>query len=139
MYKPLPKNLTLGESEIHDIGLFAREDIKRGYQLGVSHIQVGKELYRTPLGGFINHSDTPNCIKTNSLKTTKLPDEEKGPKYIVWNLSTLKDIEAGEELTIKYTFYSIKKDFLEESQKEKKELEESYRESVRQTNERKNK
>ena len=57
----------------------------------------------------------------------------------MWNLSTLKDIEAGEELTIKYTFYSIKKDFLEESQKEKKELEESYRESVRQTNERKNK
>ena len=139
MYNPLPKNLTLGESEIHDIGLFAKENIKRISQLGITHVQVGVDLYRTPLGGFINHSDTPNCIKTSSLKTTKLPDEEKGPKYIVWNLSTLKDIEAGEELTIKYTFYSIKKDFLEESQKEKKELEESYRESVRQTNERKNK
>jgi hypothetical protein len=31
------------------------------------------------------------------------------------------------------------KDFLEESEKEKKELEESYKESVRQTNERKQK
>ena len=31
------------------------------------------------------------------------------------------------------------KDFREEAEKEKKELEESYRESVRQTNERKNK
>ena len=31
------------------------------------------------------------------------------------------------------------KDFLDEAEKEKKELEESYRESVRQTNERKNK
>jgi hypothetical protein len=30
-----------------------------------------------------------------------------------------------------------KKDFLEEAEKEKKELEESYQESVRQTNERK--
>tara|TARA_R100000306_G_scaffold59084_1_gene57857 strand:- start:308 stop:463 length:156 start_codon:yes stop_codon:yes gene_type:complete len=33
----------------------------------------------------------------------------------------------------------INKDFLNEAEKEKKELEESYRESVRQTNERKNK
>jgi hypothetical protein len=32
-----------------------------------------------------------------------------------------------------------KKDFLEEAEKEKKELEESYRESVRQTKERKEK
>ena len=107
MYQPLPKNLTLGESEIHDIGLFAKEDIKRGYQLGISHIQVGEELYRTPLGGFINHSDTPNCIKTSSLKTTKLPDEEKGPKYIVWNLVTIEDIEEGDELTLTYTFYKV--------------------------------
>ena len=136
MYNPLPKNLTLGESEIHDIGLFAKTDIKRNYQCGVSHIQVGEELYRTPLGGFINHSDKPNCIKIQSLKTVKLPHGEKGPKYIVWNLSTTRDIEAGEELTVKYTFYSIKKDFLEEAEKEKKELNESYQESVRQARER---
>jgi len=113
MYNPLPKNLTLGESEIHEIGLFAKEEIKRGYQLGISHVQIEKELYRTPLGGFINHSDTPNCIKTMSLKTTKIIDaeapdlHEKGPKYVVWNLSTTRDIEAGEELTLKYTFYKI--------------------------------
>ena len=35
--------------------------------------------------------------------------------------------------------YSEKKDFLEEAEKEKKELEESYQESVRQTKERKSK
>ena len=35
--------------------------------------------------------------------------------------------------------YPEKKDFLEEAEKEKKELEESYRESVRQANERKSK
>ena len=35
--------------------------------------------------------------------------------------------------------YNDKKDFLEEAEKEKKELEESYKESVRQTNERKQK
>ena len=107
MYSPLPKNLTLGESEIHDIGLFAKEDILRNYAFGISHVQVGQELYRTPLGGFINHSDTPNCTKVRSLKTTKLPDEEKGPKYVVWHLFALRDIEAGEELTLTYTFYKI--------------------------------
>tara|TARA_Y100001951_G_scaffold92368_1_gene87091 strand:+ start:395 stop:718 length:324 start_codon:yes stop_codon:yes gene_type:complete len=107
MYNPLPSNLRLGFSDIHDIGLFAKENIKRGYQFGISHVQVGKELFRTPVGGFINHSDTPNCIKTLSLKTVKLPDEKKGPKYIVWNLSTIRDIKEGEELTLTYTFYKI--------------------------------
>ena len=63
-YRPLPKELRLGFSKIHDIGLFAKEKIKRGRDLGVCHIQVGKELYRTPLGGFINHSDDPNCTKS---------------------------------------------------------------------------
>ena len=40
MYEPLPKELTLGESEIHDIGLFAKKDIKRGHDFGISHIQL---------------------------------------------------------------------------------------------------
>ena len=37
----------------------------------------------------------------------------------------------------KWEMNSIKKDFLEEAEKEKKELDESYKESVRQANERK--
>ena len=113
MYNPLPRNLMIETSQIHGQGLFACQNIKRSYQLGISHVQVGQDLYRTPLGGFINHSDTPNCIKTMSLKTTKIIDaeapnlHEKGPKYSVWNLSTTRDIEEGEELTVKYTFYKI--------------------------------
>ena len=55
-----------------------------------------------------------------------------------WNLVTLRNITNGEELTLKYTFYNIKEDFLDKAEKEKKELEESYKESVRQTKERKN-
>ena len=53
-----------------------------------------------------------------------------------WNLVTLRNITSGEELTLKYTFYTVKKDFLEEAEKEKEELEESYQESLRQTKER---
>ena len=116
MYKPLPNSLTIKSSGINGLGLFAKEFIMRGTNLGMSHLEMNDKIFRTPLGGFINHSDTPNCIKTSSLETTKIVDAEapnlhtKGPKYIVWNLSTLRDIEAGEELTVKYETYEVAND-----------------------------
>ena len=102
-YRPLPKELRLGFSKIHDIGLFAKEKIKRGRNLGISHIQIGKELFRTPLGGFINHSNTPNVVKV------ELRTNGQDPSCVTkkWSLVTLKDIKKGEELTIRYTFYNI--------------------------------
>ena len=105
-YRPLPKELRLGFSKIHDIGLFAKEKIKRGRDLGVSHIQLGKELYRTPLGGFLNHSDDPNCTKS-MFRVTNANDISTKMDYKVWKLFTLDDIESGEELTLTYTFYKI--------------------------------
>ena len=106
MYNPLPQELTLGESEIHDIGLFAKKDIKRGHNFGICHIQVEEELFRTPLGGFINHSDDPNCTKS-MFRVTNANDISTKMDYKAWKLFTLDDIEAGEELTITYTFYKI--------------------------------
>ena len=106
MYKPLPKELTLGESEIHDIGLFAKEDLVGGTNLGISHIEVGEMIIRTPLGGFVNHSETPNCVKVESLtrqRVTPLYDHD----FTKWDLVTLRDIEEGDELTLRYTFYKI--------------------------------
>ena len=49
MYKPLPKELRLGFSDIHDIGVFAKEAIPRATNLGMTHLQFGKNLIRTPL------------------------------------------------------------------------------------------
>ena len=106
MYQPLPKNLTLGESEIHDIGLFAKEDIIGGTNLGISHIELGEMIIRTPLGGFVNHSETPNCVKVESQtrqRVTPLYDHD----FTKWDLVTLRDIEEGDELTLRYTFYKI--------------------------------
>ena len=105
MYKPLPKELRLGFSDIHDIGLFAKKDISVATNLGMSHIQISDTIIRTPLGGFINHSDEPNCEKVKLF----FMGEDKQPAYNFskWNLITIKDIKEGEELTLKYTFYGI--------------------------------
>ena len=105
-YKPLPKELRLGFSDIHDIGLFAKEKINRGQNLGICHVQVGKELIRTPLGGFINHSDDPNCTKS-MFRVTNANDILTKMDYKAWRLFAISDIKEGEELTLTYTFYKI--------------------------------
>ena len=72
----------------------------------MSHVKVGKLILRTPLGGFINHSDKPNCVKVESVtrqRVTPLYDHD----FTKWDLVTIKDIEAGEELTLEYSFYKI--------------------------------
>jgi len=131
MYNPLPDRLTIQPSLISGLGLFAIKGIAQGTNLGTTHIKVDEKIFRTPLGGFINCDENANCVKIEMRTEGSITDK--------WNLVTLRTITAGEELTLKYTFYTIPKDFLEEAEKEKKELEESYQESKRQTEERKEK
>ena len=106
MYKPLPDSLTIQTSKVNGLGLFAKENIVQGTNLGMSHLKIKDVIFRTPLGGFINHSNDPNCVKAE-LKMTN--DDLKGNQYHYkkWNLITIKDITNGEEITIRYTFYNI--------------------------------
>ena len=97
MYKPLPESVTSQQSGINGLGVFADQNIMQGTNLGMSHIKLDDQIIRTPLGGFINHSNTPNCTKA----------ELKGDKYKKWNLITIQDIKKGEEITLRYTFYNI--------------------------------
>ena len=95
MYRPLPDNLTIKQSNIEGVGLFATKFIKKDTSFGISHYSFNNTYIRTPLGGFYNHSNNPNCIKESRLN---------GNYYI---LKTIKDIEPDEEITVKYTFYNI--------------------------------
>ena len=96
MYKPLPDSVTIKESSIQGLGLFATERISKGTLIGITHhVHSHSEngVIRTPLGGFGNHSDTPNCFKLLMEDTT-------------WWIGANEDIDPGEELTWKYTFYN---------------------------------
>ena len=124
MYNPLPDRLTIKPSLINGLGLFATSGIAAGTNLGTTHLKVDGEIIRTPLGGFINCDENANCVKIEMRTEGSITDK--------WNLVTLGNIKPDDELTLRYTFYSVKKDFLEEAEKEKKELEESYQESTRQ-------
>ena len=106
MYKPLPESVTIKKSGIHDLGLFADQDIKHGTNLGMSHLKIGDTIFRTPLGGFINHSNTPNCLKVE-LRMTDEDKEGHRYDYKKWNLIVSQDVKEGEELTVRYTFYNV--------------------------------
>ena len=92
-YQALPKELHVKDSPVAGQGLFAKEDISAGTHLGMSHLVIDDIIYRMPLGGFINHSDTPNCLKYY----------EDGFYFI----QTKTTIKAGDELFLKYSFYKV--------------------------------
>ena len=99
-YKPLPYGLVIADSQINGQGLFTTRKLVRGTHLGESHYRMDGELVRTPLGGFINHSNEPNCVKSQVRVK---------PHYDKWTITVVEDIEEGEELTLKYTMYDPEK------------------------------
>ena len=116
LYKPLPHGLVIADSGINGQGLFNTRKLVAETDLGISHVELGKLILRTPMGGFINHSNNPNCVKVKSLLTRQewnhrinLPDDKYDHNFIKWNLIVIEDIEEGEELTLKYKWYDPEK------------------------------
>ena len=108
-YKPLPSGLIIKDSSIEGQGIFTTRDLRVGCNLGESHYRIDTSgmssihheenenlLIRTPLGGFINHSDTPNCGRSQIRMK---------PGFDKWNIVVVENILAGSELTLKYTMY----------------------------------
>ena len=101
MYSPLPSFLYIKPSEIHGYGLFTTTDLLPNTELGISHVYhdwFEDGWIRTPLGGFYNHSPTPNCILMNRVL-------DEGFRTDIRLLYTITDIKAGQELTCSYTLY----------------------------------
>ena len=138
MYRPLPDGLTINNSPIEGLGLFATIDIKPNSFIGVTHIrdeQFENKYIRTPLGGFYNHSNEPTVMRmvSNVLPTLKFGDPidtgAKAKKFnendanrenMYYNLQeksdakymfmvSIKEIKAGEELCANYNLYTYPK------------------------------
>ena len=86
--------LTIQESSIDGLGLHATTNLSAGTVLGETHVLVHNrdrhEWVRTPLGGFINHSDNPNCYISTDRGERALRTVSPGAK--------------DEELTVYYRF-----------------------------------
>ena len=138
MYRPLPNELTIKNSPIEGLGLFATQDIKANTFIGVTHIrdeQFENKYIRTPLGGFYNHSNDPTVMRmvSNLLPTLnfgdpidpntnakKLKDGKNDRENLFYNLNeksdakymfmvSIKEIKSGEELTANYNLYTYPK------------------------------
>jgi len=94
-YNPLPEELMIGVSSTHGHGIFAAQDISKKYDLGMSHIKIPiiHGYVRTPLGGFLNHSNEPNC---------RLFIDLDWDDYLVYKVITIKKIKKGQELLLEY-------------------------------------
>ena len=93
-FKPIPDYLTIKKSDIHGLGLFATEEIKESVELGISHVKDDRFLHgyiRTSLGGFFNHSTTPNCEAVYENDFIKI--------------RTLSIVNSGDEITVDYALH----------------------------------
>lgn len=98
-WRPLPDFLTIKESKIEGLGVFAKRDLPKGFDLGISHIfdeRFPDGYIRLPLGGFINHHEIPNC---NAILSDQ--DQQMGELRHI-RIQAKKTITKGQEITIRY-------------------------------------
>ena len=98
-WRPLPDSITIKDSKIEGLGVFATKDIQANTDLGISHVydkRFPDNYIRLPLGAFINHHEMPNCRAIVSESHVSIGDI----KHI--RIVAEKDISSGEELTLNY-------------------------------------
>jgi hypothetical protein len=95
-------NWEYGKSEIEGMGIFANKEIPEHTIIGkaTNPFEAGKLITTTGMGSKINHAWSPNC-QINRVISGNM---------IHHTLSTLWDIEQGEELTVDYRGFPEFKD-----------------------------
>ena len=105
-YKAVPPCIEIRNTEESGHGLYATIDIPAGSYLGITHVAltveqedlVRRNYVRTPIGGLINHSETPNCV------LLKHPQPERpGQLGLLTHMWAILPIKNGTELTCFYT------------------------------------
>ena len=103
----IPKCVELKKSPLHGLGVFATEFIPKGTELGVGHYfdfhNRKEEIVnlRTTLVPFFNYNIDSNLV---------LKQEKPTPKWecgfsLHNRIYTKRDIQKGEELLLKYSWY----------------------------------
>lgn len=90
-HSPLPDNVYIDKSPLHGMGIFAKISVPKGYDFGITHVadtRFTDGFVRTPMGGFVNHSNHPN--------TTMVIKED------IIRMYAAKDVRKDEELTVDY-------------------------------------
>ena len=91
-YRPMPEALTIKNSPIDGLGVFATGDIPAEaiFLDRPTHLYA-EECFRLNFGGFINHSRTPNAIIIKDVATSK------------GYLKIVQPVKPGEEITVDYS------------------------------------
>jgi len=104
-WRPLPDSITIRESKIEGLGVFATKHLPSETDLGISHVYDNRfpdNYIRLPLGAFINHHEMPNCKAIISENDSEIGNL----KHI--RIITTNKIKKGEELTLKYIINKLK-------------------------------
>tara|TARA_B100000989_G_scaffold221687_1_gene169413 strand:+ start:785 stop:1153 length:369 start_codon:yes stop_codon:yes gene_type:complete len=98
-WRPLPDSITVKDSKIEGLGVFATQNIPPNTDLGISHVydeRFPDNYIRLPFGAFINHHEMPNCKAVVAYKHESIGNI----KHI--RIISNKHILKGEELTLNY-------------------------------------
>lgn len=94
-YSPTGKgDIEIKPSEIHGLGVFAKRALPNSFIIGETHVLVDSDLIRTPIGGFINCSNTPNA------ELFQYPKLKRSNYY---GVKLITNVEEGGEITINYS------------------------------------
>ena len=98
----IPDGVELKESPLHGLGFFATKFIPKNSKIGIGHYYTFNSDYkyiRLPFVAFVNYDTNPN----SKLDIEKKVINGKTSTYTMF--ITKKDINEGEELTLRYTWY----------------------------------